>query len=1191
MHLVLDTLIQPSLITNVLSLSDSLVVFFKGNLLELYQIHENVLVLRHRHVLHDRVQDCCSLGDGKMMVTFREAKAAILGWSTEEGGVFVCESLHCWERNEFLSPGCQSYNNLICKVRSTPSNDMVVLSLFSEQAVMLDPVRQVSRVIRWDVLDERLRSCRILDFCFLPGFLGPTLAILASSPALTSASRLASVKDTCFVLILGMSSVDASTFTPLAHWKDLPYDLLRLWPLPQSHGLGILLLGSHHLILLDPPNTLHAMSLSVYAETVSALKTVFRNSSCESLRDAILVPLSDFKILIVTPSSGSSYVLSLERPAGRGLRGLKLERNEKLDRMIGVNDVLSLSENRVLIASRDGAYLLRIELAQKQEQSIDEEIYGSVVGTVKETTDLVQRLDHLSCFAASDMALDRQNGRISLCLDSSVASLLLKLPLRQAASFTVTGSQGIWFLSGAERPSYVLLGTGSATMLLSVNANAELDEVEESGFRLEVPTLFACSLYTGDVFVQVFSGGLRVIQNDKNLRMRDELLVETLREPRKVMTYFDKQLFLLAHDRTLSLITVTEDDVTLQKFKDDPTKFLTFGICGDLLATVEINGTLKLFNLQYSSVVFNCSLFGQVPALLSCNSNERCEFVAEICDILPVIWQEEVFLLVQRKDGTMFCYRQDGSMWPCVYTCFTSSDARLTRLTKEFILVSNKTSGSHLIFFGKRRFPRLHQLASHILSACALQDESQWLWVESSGRVSRGAIEPDSFLDHDVPVQVGPRIPHIRCTKIVLHKGSGIYAIAKAEQIPFVLPADEHSAMSDRQDWVAPEGTDIPTPMTLSFSIALISPLNLTIIDEWQDFRPYEHVTCLQSGYIRTGEGLKELLLVGTSYIKGEDRPSRGRLIIFDVTSVVPQPDRPETTHKFRLIRAVDVKGAVTATSILRGHILSTLGAKLFVHDWYDEEDRLEPVAFSDQHTSVSDAVSIKGFYATADMVAGIQFSCFRESPRQMYLLGRQSQATLHASVWSHVGLLHEGRQLQLIGGDMNIGLLGFFDYAPHRHETQGGDFLYDRGVMRTTSPISCIKSVIEVGGALVLLADGTIQVISPTNLDIVAFRQLHLLQSKLTCMAAFSFGLHPLRSKQHHLMLDHTLPTPRHILFMSSLQAFRHSTRLVALDNAGMVVTGETARHTHARHLGTQTKYIDADIEALRRRLDSLLK
>ncbi len=121
----------------------------------------------------------------------------------------------------------------------------------------------------------------------------------------------------------------------------------------------------------------------------------------------------------------------------------------------------------------------------------------------------------------------------------------------------------------------------------------------------------------------------------------------------------------------------------------------------------------------------------------------------------------------------------------------------------------------------------------------------------------------------------------------------------------------------------------------------------------------------------------KELIAVGTAWVRGEDLPARGTIYVFEVIYVVPDPGQPETNRKLKLIAKEDVKGAITALSAIgtQGFLLVAQGQKCMVRG-LKEGVGLLPVAFMDMMCYVSVAKELKGtgMCVMGDALKGVWF-------------------------------------------------------------------------------------------------------------------------------------------------------------------------------------------------------------------------
>lgn len=119
----------------------------------------------------------------------------------------------------------------------------------------------------------------------------------------------------------------------------------------------------------------------------------------------------------------------------------------------------------------------------------------------------------------------------------------------------------------------------------------------------------------------------------------------------------------------------------------------------------------------------------------------------------------------------------------------------------------------------------------------------------------------------------------------------------------------------------------------------LFSPVSWDVIPNTRiDLEEWEHINCLKNvslAYEGTRSGLKGYIALGTNFNYGEDITSRGRILIYDIIEVVPEPGQPLTKNRFKEIYAKDQKGPVTAISQVKGFLVSAVGQKvLLINDF-----------------------------------------------------------------------------------------------------------------------------------------------------------------------------------------------------------------------------------------------------------------
>ena len=159
---------------------------------------------------------------------------------------------------------------------------------------------------------------------------------------------------------------------------------------------------------------------------------------------------------------------------------------------------------------------------------------------------------------------------------------------------------------------------------------------------------------------------------------------------------------------------------------------------------------------------------------------------------------------------------------------------------------------------------------------------------------------------------------------------------------------------------------------------------------------PQEVILCIKTLNLEVSETTHErkaLVAVGTAIVRGEDLATKGNIRIFEVITVVPEPDRPETNRKLRLIVKDEVKGAVSAVSEIgsQGFLLMAQGQKCMVRG-LKEDGTLLPVAFMDMQTYVT---VLKNLPNTGMLLMGDAF-------KGVWFTGYTVQSSCQSILWPH---------------------------------------------------------------------------------------------------------------------------------------------------------------------------------------------
>ncbi|KAL1835759.1 hypothetical protein VTJ49DRAFT_6105 [Mycothermus thermophilus] len=259
---------------------------------------------------------------------------------------------------------------------------------------------------------------------------------------------------------------------------------------------------------------------------------------------------------------------------------------------------------------------------------------------------------------------------------------------------------------------------------------------------------------------------------------------------------------------------------------------------------------------------------------------------------------------------------------------------------------------------------------------------------------------------------------------VAYHPPSQSYVLACNTPEPFELPRDDDY----HKEWAREVLTFKPTAER--GSLKLLSPVTWTVVDTVQ-LEPCETVLCAETLNLEVSELTNErrqLVAVGTALTKGEDLPTRGRVYVYDIADVIPEPGRPETGKKLKLVAKEDIpRGAVTALSEIgtQGLMLVAQGQKCMVRG-LKEDGSLLPVAFMDMSCYVTAAKELPGtgLCVMADAFKGVWFTGYTEEPYRMMLFGKSSTRLEVLTA----DFLPDGKDLYIVVGDAegNVHVLQF---------------------------------------------------------------------------------------------------------------------------------------------------------------------
>ncbi|KAL0860312.1 hypothetical protein ABMA27_009720 [Loxostege sticticalis] len=336
---------------------------------------------------------------------------------------------------------------------------------------------------------------------------------------------------------------------------------------------------------------------------------------------------------------------------------------------------------------------------------------------------------------------------------------------------------------------------------------------------------------------------------------------------------------------------------------------------------------------------------------------------------------------------------------------------------------------------------RLHPLATNDTPVAAFASFNNtncpqgFLYFTADSELRICALPTHLSYDAPWPVRKVPirMTPHF----VTYHMESRTYCLVASAAHPTTTYYKFNG--EDKEQSAENKGDRFPYPMQERFSVTLFSPVSWEIIpntrielDEW------EHVTCLKNvalSYEGTRSGLRGYIAIGTNYNYSEDITSRGRIIIYDIIDVVPEPGQPLTKNRFKELYAKEQKGPVTALTQVLGYLISAVGQKIYI--WQLKDNDLVGVAFIDTQIYVHRMLAVKNLVLVADVYKSISLLRYQAQHRTLSLVSRD----LRSAQIYEMEFMVDNTSLGFLVSEAD-GNLALFMYQPQARESYGGQRL-----------------------------------------------------------------------------------------------------------------------------------------------------
>lgn len=157
-------------------------------------------------------------------------------------------------------------------------------------------------------------------------------------------------------------------------------------------------------------------------------------------------------------------------------------------------------------------------------------------------------------------------------------------------------------------------------------------------------------------------------------------------------------------------------------------------------------------------------------------------------------------------------------------------------------------------------------------------------------------------------------------------------------------------------------------------------------------------------------------IVLCTTFCEGEDKMARGRIIVYSLVTIVPDPATPHINKKLKLITVEQLRTACLYCQEVRGLLAVCIGTRLMIYE-YNENIGLTAVGRNEISLLSTSLFIIKNFILISDIHRGVSFFFLRPAnPLRLHLLGQSAAMHNVRHVQGIVGSLSEYPAKQTTG-------------------------------------------------------------------------------------------------------------------------------------------------------------------------------
>lgn len=439
-----------------------------------------------------------------------------------------------------------------------------------------------------------------------------------------------------------------------------------------------------------------------------------------------------------------------------------------------------------------------------------------------------------------------------------------------------------------------------------------------------------------------------------------------------------------------------------------------------------------------------------------------------------------------------------------------------------------------IILRGSQTCPIIHQLATGPFKAFTLFSTDfvykGFAYLNKLHKTNLCILNEEVDYDCQFPARricLGENVNHV-----AYHSKSNVYLVSTSKEISYQAVDEDEIPIPGLVEGL-PKGT------SFQGSLKLISPFNWTVIDELE-LAENEVIMCLKTMLLEVSEKSKrrnELIVFGTSVLRGEDLASKGSYYVYDAIDIIPEPGKPQTNRKLKELAKESLKGAITAICEVSGYLVVGQGQKVVVRN-VQEDNTVIPVAFCDLSMYVSEAKSIKNLLILGDGLRSVWLVGFALEPYRMTVIAKDLD---QIKVISSEFVTNNGN-LYIVVADADK-TLHLFQYDPDDPNSSGGQRLIKKShffigkELRSSILVNMHSTGNEELIPLCGADDGSLSTVIP--LEESSYRALFVMQEQIIDKEEHNACLNPRMYRNLGLLTAQERSLSRFLLDYNILQKF----------------------------------------------------